>query len=87
MHFRLVVFITGLAHITLPTSSDEAFVVGGTDGLIFITDTTGTGHNTTYPANTFTRALQIPFADGTAPAHTVVNSGPCQASSEVVTSP
>ena len=77
--------MSGVAHVTLPHGTDDAFVVGGSDGLIFAVDTVGTGHNTSYPSNMQTRALQIPFTGGIIPNHTVVNQGPCQISSQLVT--
>ena len=60
-------------------------MLGGADGLIIAVDTVGTGHNTSYPSNAETRALQIPFADGIIPAHVVLHSGACTGNSQVVT--
>jgi hypothetical protein len=80
-----VVFLSGVAHVTLPHGTDDAFVVGGANGLIIAVDTTGTGHNTSYPSNDSTRALQIPFAGGVIPPHTVLSSGACTGDSQVVT--
>ncbi|KIP09641.1 hypothetical protein PHLGIDRAFT_11779 [Phlebiopsis gigantea 11061_1 CR5-6] len=84
-HPQLVVFLSGVAHVTLPHGTGDAFVVGGADGTIIAVDTTGTGHNTSYPSNAATRALQIPFAGGVVPPHTVLFSGACNDSSQVVT--
>ena len=76
-------FLSGLAHITLPhpvssnATLDEAWIVGGTDGLIVAVDTIGTGHITTYELDVKTVALQIPFTGKTVPAHSVVYEGPC----------
>jgi len=78
-HERWVSFLSGLAHITFPDSSDEAYVVGGKDGFIFAADTSSVsakGHFTNYPSNQETRVLQIPTG-GTIPNHTVLHSGPC----------
>lgn len=36
------------------------------------------GHITTYPSDTDTVALQIPFEGGRFPAHSVLYEGPCQ---------
>ena len=36
---RFVVFLSGLIHLTLPNSTQEAWVVGGKYGLIFAGDT------------------------------------------------
>lgn len=77
MTSQLVVFTSGLAHITLPSSSDEAWVLGGANGLIVAVDTTGTGHVTVYPSDEYTIGLQIPFEGGEVPDHTVLWSGPC----------
>jgi len=35
------------------------------------------GHITTYPSDADTITLQIPFAGGKVPDHTVVHEGPC----------
>ncbi|KAH9955895.1 hypothetical protein BC827DRAFT_1140335 [Russula dissimulans] len=74
-----VSFLSGVAHITFPDSSDQAYVVGGENGLIFAADTSSVsakGHLTNYPSNQETRVLQIPTG-GTIPNHTVLHSGPC----------
>jgi hypothetical protein len=73
------VFLSGLAHITLPNSTAEALIVGGDNGLIFAADTqnvSSSGHATNYPSREETRALQIPTG-GIIPQHTVLHSGPC----------
>ena len=72
--------MSGLAHITLPTSKDEVYVEGGKYGLIIAADTAAVsalGHNTTYPSNQETIALQIPTAAGVVPAHKVLHGGAC----------
>ncbi|KUI65316.1 hypothetical protein VM1G_00196 [Cytospora mali] len=78
-----VIFLTGLAYITLPgDKSTSAYVPGGQFGLIFAADTaavSGTGHNTSYPGITETVALQIPTLDGEIPSHSILHSGPCTA--------
>lgn len=80
---RWVIFLTGLAYITLPgDKSTSAYVPGGQFGLIFAADTaavSGTGHNTSYPGITETVALQIPTLDGEIPSHSILHSGPCTA--------
>lgn len=83
---RLVVFLSGAAHVTLPFGKGDAFVLGGDNGIIIAVDTTGTGHNTSYPSNQQTRALQIPFKDGIIPPHVVVGQGACT-SDQIVTTP
>ncbi|KAI0246061.1 hypothetical protein BJV78DRAFT_1286747 [Lactifluus subvellereus] len=74
-----VAFLSGLAHITFPNSTTEAFIPGGEDGFIFAADTASVsakGHITNYPSGEETRVLQIPTG-GTIPQHTVLYSGPC----------
>lgn len=41
------------------------------------------GHNTTYPSNETTIALQIPVEGGLVPNHTVVHSGPCESGEQL----
>ena len=83
---RLVAFLSGTIHITLPSDpSSEAWLQGGINGVILALDTTGSGHNTSYPAGVETRALQIPFDDGFVPEHAVLYDGPCKIRSRVVT--
>jgi hypothetical protein len=75
-----VVFLSGLAHVTLANSTEEAFIFGGKNGLIFAADTAAVsakGHATNYPSKEETRAIQIPTG-GTIPNHTVLYSGPCK---------
>lgn len=77
---RWVAFLSGLAHITLPNSTAEAFVAGGANGLIFAADTAARstfGHSTNYPGYSETRVLQIPTGGGI-PNHNVLHSGPCK---------
>lgn len=74
-----VVFLSGLAHVTLANSTDEAFIVGGKNGLIFAADTPDVspkGHSTNYPSKEETLAIQIPTG-GVVPEHTVLYKGPC----------
>jgi hypothetical protein len=49
----------------------------GFNGFIIAADVGGIGHYTTYPSDKETVALQAPFKDGIAPAHTVLKRGPC----------
>ena len=81
-------FLSGLAHVSLPvpaygnSSLDEAWIVGGANGLIIAVDTKGSGHITTYPSDDTTVALQVPFESYEAvPAHEIIASGPCHFSS------
>ncbi|KAL1848874.1 hypothetical protein Daus18300_013486 [Diaporthe australafricana] len=78
-----VLFLTGLAHISLPEDpTTSAYVLGGEFGLIFAADTadvSGVGHSTSYPGNTETVAVQVPTLDGEIPAHSILHDGPCTA--------
>ncbi|KAF2090951.1 hypothetical protein K490DRAFT_62282 [Saccharata proteae CBS 121410] len=78
---QYVVFLSGLAHVTLPNSTDEAWIQGGKYGAIIAVDTVAVskdGHITTYPGDADTAALQIPFLDGKVPKHKVLYPGACQ---------
>ena len=82
--YRLVWFTSGLAHLTLPNTTagptTEAWVQGGKYGLILAADTADVskyGHITTYPSAADTIGLQVPFAGGRVPEHTVLYDGPC----------
>ena len=73
-------FFTGLAHITLPNSTHEAWIIGGKNGLIIAADTADVskvGHISDYPSQEETMSLQIPIADGVAPPHEVLHEGAC----------
>ncbi|KAI9507874.1 hypothetical protein F5148DRAFT_980750 [Russula earlei] len=75
-----VAFLSGLAHVTLPDSSDEAYFFGGKGDFLFAADTAAAsikGHSTKYPSRFETRVLQIPTG-GTIPQHSVLHSGPCE---------
>lgn len=80
---RLVVFLSGLIHITLPVpatgnaSLDGAYFIGGANAVLFAADTTGLGHITTYSSDEPSVSLQVRFANGTVPDHTVLYPGPC----------
>ena len=79
---RYVYYVSGVAHITVP-SNDSVFITGGPTGLIIAVDTddiSATGHNTSYPGQTTTQAISIPIAGGVPPNHTVLHSGGCHAS-------
>ncbi|KAI0597314.1 hypothetical protein F4775DRAFT_560716 [Biscogniauxia sp. FL1348] len=81
-----VFFASGVAHITVPDDSTEAFVKGGDFGLIFAADTADVsrrGHKTAFPGNAETMGLQIPTRNGEIPAHSVVHAGPCEESEMV----
>jgi len=79
-NIQYVVFLSGLAYITLPNSTADVWVEGGQSGVIIATDTAAVstyGHITTYPSSMETIALQIPTEGGLVPNHTVLHSGPC----------
>ncbi|KAI0392136.1 hypothetical protein F5Y17DRAFT_438006 [Xylariaceae sp. FL0594] len=80
-HNQWVVFLSGLAYITLPGDNcTSAYVSGGEFGTIFAADIAAvstTGHRTQYPGTTETIALQIPTQDDTIPEHQVLHDGPC----------
>ncbi|KAK2865162.1 hypothetical protein FQN49_003847 [Arthroderma sp. PD_2] len=76
-----VIFVSGLAHITLPNGAEEAWVRGGVNGAIIAADTADVsekGHFTVYPSNMQTIAWQIPLRDGTLPKHRVLHRGACR---------
>jgi hypothetical protein len=78
---QFVAFLSGLAHITLPNDTAEAWVQGGKYGLIIAADSAEYsmyGHITTYPSNADTIAIQMPFEGGYFPTHSVLYEGPCQ---------
>ena len=78
---RYVVFIYGLAHLTLPDSKDEAWVLGGINGLILATDTKDVsvkGHITTYPSDETTVAIAFVTEGGSIPEHKVLHNGGCR---------
>ena len=82
---QLVVLLSGLLHITLPNvtagPTTDAWIQGGKYGTLIAVDTPAVsryGHRSTYPSDADTVALQIPFAPGEIPRHTVLYEGPCQ---------
>lgn len=81
--FIWVIFLSGLAYITLPTNSSAgAYIPGGEYGVLFAADTAAVsarGHGTRYPGATETVALEMPTDDGAVPAHQVLHSGACTA--------
>lgn len=78
---RYVAFLSGLAHITLSNSIQEAWIPGGKNGLIIAADTAAVsekGHTTQYPSDKETIALAIPTVEGKLPEHRVLHDGPCR---------
>ncbi|KAF2145856.1 uncharacterized protein K452DRAFT_265228 [Aplosporella prunicola CBS 121167] len=72
-----VSFASGLAHLSLPHGADEAWILGGENGLIVAVDTTGSGHRTRFPSDETTISLFLPFLDARVPPHEVLSEGPC----------
>ncbi|KAI9440263.1 hypothetical protein F5148DRAFT_1379979 [Russula earlei] len=73
-----VALLSGLGHVTLPDSSDEAYF--GKGDFLFAADTAAVsikGHLTNFPSQFETAILQIPTG-GTIPQHSVLYSGPCK---------
>lgn len=70
-------FISGLGHIQLLNSSDEAWIVGGKYGLVYADDVDTYGHYTTFPSKEETVLLGLPTADGRRPDHEVLHEGAC----------
>jgi len=74
-------FLTGLAHITLPSGKNEVYIKGGIkQGLVIDTDVAANsrdGHTTAYPSDKETILMQIPIKDGIIPPHKVIHDGPC----------
>lgn len=76
-----MIFLSGLAHITLPNSTADAWVSGGKNGAILALDTSDVstlGHYTTYPSQEQTIALEIPLGKGGIPGHSVLHVGACR---------
>ncbi|KAB8239408.1 hypothetical protein ETB97_004729 [Aspergillus alliaceus] len=73
-----VTFLSGLAHITLSHSDDEAWIPGGKHGTILAIDTadvSAEGHNTEYPSEEATVTLALPVER--VPRHRVLYGGAC----------
>ncbi|KAF2135198.1 uncharacterized protein K452DRAFT_239817 [Aplosporella prunicola CBS 121167] len=73
----LGIYASGLAHITLPFSDDEAWILGGKNGLLIVADPIGTGHHTTYPTDETTVTFALPILNDELPAYEVLSKGPC----------
>ncbi|KAL8317561.1 hypothetical protein RB597_001111 [Gaeumannomyces tritici] len=79
---QFVYFTSGLVHITLPGSADDAWIHGGKYGLIVAADTrdvSALGHRTEYPSAADTVALQVPIAEGSTFEHRLLHRGACTA--------
>lgn len=76
---QIIHFLSGVAHVTLPEDpQQDLWIVGGVGGLLFATDTTGSGHITTYPSDQQTVAIAAPFEGGIVPGYEVVREGSCE---------
>ncbi|KAF2994685.1 hypothetical protein E8E13_002103 [Curvularia kusanoi] len=76
---QIVHFVSGLAHITLPEDPDQdLWLLGGKSGLLFATDTTGSGHVTRYPSDEATVGMLAPFEGGKVPGYEVLKEGACE---------
>ncbi|PLB54982.1 hypothetical protein P170DRAFT_470409 [Aspergillus steynii IBT 23096] len=73
-----VIFLSGLAHIALPHSPEEAYIRGGKYGAILALDTPdrSDGHLTDYPSDEETVAVEVPLA--AVPGHRVLHGGGCK---------
>lgn len=79
----LFVLLSGMAHVTLPYGDDDLWIQEGENQVVIANDMDGVGHNTSYPLDRLTVALQLPFKDGKLPDHTVLHVGACKASDNV----
>ncbi|MBE3049692.1 hypothetical protein IMZ48_45790 [Candidatus Bathyarchaeota archaeon] len=67
-------------HITLPNSTDEAWIHGGRYGIVIGADTpdiSTLGHNTDYPGDTETVGIEVPLRADADFDYTVLHEGPC----------
>jgi hypothetical protein len=73
----LFVLVTGAAHVTIPDSSDELWITEQGDQVVIANDIHGIGHDTEYPLNRDTVALQLPFKDAKVPEYRMLHMGSC----------
>lgn len=76
---RWNVFLSGLAHITIPNSQQEVYIEGGKYGLLLAADTADvsqSGHISS-TGNEEVTDLMIPTPNGRLPRHNVLHSNPC----------
>jgi len=72
--------MSGLVHITLPNSTDSAWIQGGKYGFILAADTTEVskwGHITEFPGGDETVIAQFPLVGGVVPEHVKLYDGAC----------
>lgn len=70
----------------MPNGTDEAWIQGGKNGLIFAEDTADIstfGHGTAYPSADETVALSLPTVGNVVPDHIVLHKGACESSEQV----
>ncbi|RSL38168.1 hypothetical protein CEP53_015112, partial [Fusarium sp. AF-6] len=78
---QFVLVLSGVAHVTLPNSTDEVWIHGGRDSLIIAVDTaevSAHGHLTAFPGPDPTVMMQIPFRGWSSLRPTTLHLGPCQ---------
>ncbi|KAF6225567.1 hypothetical protein HO133_009567 [Letharia lupina] len=76
---QFVAFVSGAAKITIPGSTQEAFVHAGKNGLLFAADTAALSrsrYGIIFTKETF--LMHVPTAGGIVPPHTVLYTGPCR---------
>jgi hypothetical protein len=79
-HLRFVFYTSGLIRLSIPNTTEEAWVHGGKYGLIYAQDlanASSTGHLTEYVSEEATVVMVTPLASGTELKHTVLHSGGC----------
>lgn len=81
---QFVVFMSGLARVTLPSPTGDTLAIrgGGRNSVIVAADTadvSGLGHRTDYPSGAATAVLQVPLLAGRLgmARHAVLHQGPC----------
>ncbi|KAL9620970.1 MAG: hypothetical protein Q9160_004488 [Pyrenula sp. 1 TL-2023] len=85
-HPMFFILLTGTAHVVLPgdPESEGLWIIEGINPVIVAADTLGVGHNTYYPGDKTTIALQAPFKDGVVPEHTLVRRGACPGHQDLI---
>ena len=70
--------ISGLLHITLEDSKDEAWITGGRYGLLFANDDNTTGHTAHFSSHDETVLQLSSMAKGFVPKHKFLHNGQCR---------
>ena len=70
--------VSGLLHITLEESDDEAWIVGGRYGLLFANDDDTSGHTSDFSGPDETILMLTTLPADTVPKHKVLYSGQCE---------